>query len=75
MLSLDFRPDGRIDVRTKMPIRPTTWVAGAFSLSPERGLAFNENPARVSLSHTAEILPTSVNYLISPISFYYYYQF
>ena len=42
------RPHGDARLDIDIPIMPQLWMLGAFSLHPETGLAFNENPVRVS---------------------------
>ena len=42
------RPDGRIDLRTKVPKEPMSWVISAISMSRNFGLGYVTQPARVS---------------------------
>lgn len=42
------KPDGRVDIRVKVPTFPTTWVVSGFAMSRENGLAVLPVPARVS---------------------------
>ena len=48
-LSFACRPDGRIDLKRKVPKEPMSWVVGALSMSIDDGLGVVTEPARVGV--------------------------